>query len=95
MASSRKTNKSSIKGVNIHPLNNSKLTVKILTNKELRRYLLKQTFEIPIVQRSLEENKVNGIIREFIANYQRGDPNFFVMHGYTVSICQIEIKCWL
>lgn len=75
-------------GRDIKEISDNSCKFKILTNKQVSKYVLDNTFKTPPFQRSIEEDKVKNIIDCYKKKHKIND-NYFIHHGYTLSICKI------
>ena len=60
-----------------------KINIEIIIN-----YVKDKKIILPIFQRELQEDKVCGIVEEFI-NRHKNEENFLIKHGYALSLCKI------
>ena len=66
-------------------------SIKLFSISGIMSYYERGILKIPDFQRELQVDKVDSIYQEFIQRYKKGE-NYFIKHGYTLSVCQLKDK---
>ena len=78
-----------IEGKDIKAISDNSCKFKILSNKQVIKYINNCKFKIPEIQREIEQDKVDDIITCFKNKHKKND-NYFIHHGFTLSLCIIN-----
>ena len=65
--------------------------LKIISTPTLIECLNKGTIVIPDFQRELQQDKIEGIVSEFIKRHKNNE-NYLIKHGFTISLCKLGNK---
>lgn len=68
--------------------------IKKINALQLINFINVKEVSIPIFQRELQEDKILSIIEEFINGNKNGE-NYFIKHGFTISLCKLKGKMYM